>query len=81
MLPDACCMWGFLLCSFPELMAMVIGANSLVSLSWDRDLKEYSKGAAEIPFVWGGSLSSLPNMDYLFSLFVGGRKMCVCSSV
>ena len=80
MLPGTC-IWGFLLRSLPELMAMIIGANSLVSLSWDRDLKEYSKEVAEIPFVWGGPCLLWPNIDYLFSLFVGGRKLCVCSSV
>lgn len=60
---------------------MIMGANCLVSVAWDGDFRESSQAAAQTPLFQGGSLSSLPNMDCLFSLFAGDKKTCVCSSV
>lgn len=53
MLPDSCCIWVFLPCSFLDLMAMLNRVKYLVNLPQDRDLKKYFQAAAETPFVPG----------------------------
>lgn len=84
MFPDSCCMRGVVLPhSFLGLMSTIIGANCLVSLLWDGDLKEHSQATDETLLASGRShlLSPFSGTDCLFSLSVSRKKMCVSSSV
>lgn len=73
---------GLLPHSFPRLTALSLGANCLVSPHRDGDFKEYSRAAAETPFVWGNfPIFSSPTGTTYFHFFLGGKKTCICSSV